>query len=155
MGTPSPGPAILETPAPVPAGPAPSTPAGPTCTACGSEAVVHWRRRPTDDELAELIASEQARRADILLLADPQLSPPVFQPLPDGQNTLRTVYACAGHAITMDGAALVHASSCTAPDETDLPGCNCTPEAAPTPGPDADDEAAQNRLPASWLPGAV
>lgn len=143
---PSPGPAT-EPPAP----PAPVMPSGPTCAACGTEAVVHWRRRPTADELAEHVAAEQSRRTERRLLADPQQPPPLFGPLPAADDTTRTIYACGPHAITLDAATRIHASTCTAPNEAHLPGCNCTPEPLPEPEPDTGE--APSRLPAHWLPG--
>ncbi|NUP39514.1 MAG: hypothetical protein HOY76_21505 [Streptomyces sp.] len=131
----------------------PAVPSGPVCAACASEAVVHWQRRPTDDELAELVAAEQSRREQVLRLADPQLPKPEFGPLPTGDGMTRTVYSCGPHAITMDAAALTHQSSCTAPNDADLPGCDCTPEALPEAGPDPIEETAASRLPAHWVTG--
>jgi hypothetical protein len=130
-------------------------PSGPVCAACGNEAVVHWRRRPTDAELAELIAAEKSRRAEIRQLADPQLPAPVFPPLPTADGTTRTVYACGPHAITMDTAAHIHRSSCTAPNPKHLPSCDCTPETPTGPDPEADDEAPDSRLPAHWVTGGA
>lgn len=145
MPTPSPDFAEVA-PAPVPA--APAVPTGPTCAACGDEAVVHWRRRLTDDELAVHVRLEQERRDQALLLADPQLPAPVFPPLPTGEDDTRTIYTCGPHAITMDAAALIHQSSCTAPNDADLPGCDCTPEAHAA---DPTEDEAPSRLPAHWL----
>ena len=125
------------------------TPTGPACTACGEAAVVNWQRRPTEQELADLIATEQERRAQLLLLADPQLPPPEFGPLPTADGMTRTVYACAQHAITMDAASRIHASTCTAPNTANLPGCDCTPE--PLPPPEPTISLAQV-LPDHWLP---
>lgn len=139
----------LHTPAPelVP------LPSGPPCSACEDQAVVHWLRRPTDDELAAIAATERDRRAEVLLLADPQQPAPVFPPLPVADGMTVTVYACAEHAIGMEGAALVHASSCTAPNDADLPGCDCTPERlAPEP---AEDRAPARPLPAHWISGSA
>jgi hypothetical protein len=113
---------------------------------------VNWLRRPTDDELAEVVKAEQDRRDQIRLLADPQLPEPEFGPLPTADGMTRAVYACGPHAIAMDAAALIHASSCTAPNEADLPGCDCTPEPPPvapteeTPGP---------VLPDHWVTGGA
>lgn len=152
MATPSPEPAPLEQPTPPQPAPVPSIPIGPTCVACGGEAVVHWQRRPTDDELDALIETEQSRRAEALLLADEQQPAPVFPPLPTAADTTRTVYACANHAITLDGAARVHLGSCTAPNEADLPGCDCTPESPPAPEPRAS-ASTKSRLPAHWVAG--
>lgn len=149
MATPSPSPDWPE-PAPAPAPVVPAVLSGPVCAACGAEAVVNWRRRLTDDELAEHIRLEQERRDQVLLLADPQLPAPVFPPLPDGSDDTRTVYACGPHAIHMDAAALIHASSCTAPNETDLPGCDCTPELHPDDAPEPP-----NTLPDHWQTGGT
>lgn len=147
---PTPEPPIIE---PAPAAPtAPPTPTGPFCATCPDRAVVNWRRRPTDDELAEVVAVEQSRRDHVLLLADPQLPAPEFGPLPTADGMTRTVYACGSHAITMDAAALVHASACTAPDEDDLPGCDCTPEPHPA---DPPEEAPASTLPDHWVTGGA
>lgn len=132
---------------PPPSAPAP-LPTGPVCTACGDAAVVNWRRRLTDDELAEHVRLEQERRDQALLLADPQLPAPVFPPLPDGSDDTRTVYACGPHAITLDAAAHIHAATCTAPNEAHLPDCDCTPEAHPEP-----PAGGPSRLPAHWQTG--
>lgn len=146
MPTPEPPAPALPVPAPGPA-----MPAGPLCAACSADAVVHWLRRPTDAELADVIAIEKQRREQLVLLADPQLPAPAFGPLPTADGTTRTVYACATHAISLDAAALIHASTCTAPNDADLPGCDCTPEAWPEPP--AEEPAAAQPLPAHWLPG--
>lgn len=145
--SPSPEPATPELP-PAPVTDSAVLPAGPTCAACGDTAIVNWRRRLTDQELAEHVAVEESRREQALLLADPQLPPPTFPPLPTGDDTTRTIYSCGPHAITLDAAALVHAASCTAPNEADLPDCDCTPEPHPP-----EPEPAEGRLPAHWLPG--
>jgi hypothetical protein len=96
---------------------------------------VQWRRRPASDELAAVVAVEQSRRDEILAAADPQQPAPEFGPLPLEASTTIAVFGCGPHAIGMELAALVHAGDCTAPDPTELPGCNCTPEAAPPPEP--------------------
>jgi hypothetical protein len=138
-----------ELPAPAPVEPLPT---GPTCAACPEPAIVHWLRRPTDDELAEVVQAERDRREQALLLADPQLPAPAFGPLPSAEGMTRAVYACGPHAITMDAAALVHASSCTAPNDADLPGCDCTPE----PPPDAPpEEEPVQALPDHWVTGGA
>lgn len=124
---------------------------GPACTACGEPAIVHWLRRLTDDELDEVHRVESERRAEVLRLADPQLPAPVFPPLQTGEDFTRTVYSCGPHAITMDAAALVHASSCTAPNDADLPGCDCTPE----PPPEAPIEPPTAPLPDHWVTGGA
>lgn len=153
--TPMPSPDFPE-PAPAPTPVDPPLPTGPSCAACGNEAVVHWRRRPTNDELAELVTAEQDRREQALLLADPQLPAPQFGPLPDTDDTTRTVYACAPHAISLDAASLIHAAGCTAPNPKHLPGCDCTPEALPDIPPQTPDEdEALSRLPASWTNGGT
>lgn len=128
------------------------TDAAPACARCDAPAVVHWVRRLTDGEFGEVLRVEEERRAEILSLADPQMPPPVFPPLPAGQDFTRTVYACGLHAITLDGAALIHASTCTAPNEADLPGCDCTPEQTPR---DLIDEPSGPELPAHWVAGGV
>lgn len=153
MTTPEPSPSPdLPQPAAPPTPPtAPAMPSSPACAACGDEAVVHWQRRPTDEELAEVVQAEKDRREQLLLLADPRLPAPQFGPLPTADGMTRTVYSCGPHAITMDAAALIHGAGCTAPNDADLPGCDCTPE--PHPGTAVDEDPAENRLPAHWLPG--
>lgn len=113
-----------DNPAPEPQEP----PQGPPCALCGEEAVVNWLRRPTATELNMLVAAEEARRLEILLLADPQLPPPEFGPLPNGEGMTCTVYACGPHAISIDAAACIHQGTCTAPNPAYLPGCDCMPE---------------------------
>lgn len=151
--TPQPSPELPAAPLPVPVPPPASQ--GPRCTLCGEPVGgdrigVNWRRRLTSAELAEHIAQEQSRRQERILLADPQQPAPVFPPLPTADDTTITVYACGPHAIGMDAAALIHASSCTAPNETDLPGCDCTPE--PHPG---DAPEPPNTLPDHWQTGGA
>ncbi|MCI3277644.1 hypothetical protein [Streptomyces cylindrosporus] len=166
MATPSPHPAALassELPAPTPAPPA--MPSGPVCAACGEPAVVHWQRRPTDDELAELVAAEQSRRDERLLLADPQLPAPQFGPLPTAGDTTRIVHACAEHAIGLEAAALIHQATCTAPaagprdklrvDADEVPVCDCTPEHRAEPAELLPQVQAPSRLPAHWVSGGV
>ena len=146
----------IPDPAPLPVEePTPPLSSGPTCGACGGMAVVNWRRRPTDDELAEVVAAEQSRRDQILLLADPQLPEPAFPPLPTGDDMTRTLYACAAHAIALDEAARIHASNCTAPNEAGMGGCDCTPE--PLPGPEVRRvvEPAESLLPSHWTSGGA
>jgi hypothetical protein len=126
-------------------------PTGPVCAGCGDKAVVNWQRRLTDAELTAHVALEQEKRDQRMLLADPQKTPPDFGPLPTAADCTRPVYACGPHAIAMDAAALVHAKGCTAPAEADLPGCDCTPEPAPTRQAAAEPEAA--RLPEHWITG--
>jgi len=110
--------------------PTPS-PAGPVCPVCGDPAVVNWARRLTDDEMASLLALEQQLRDQILATAPPE-QPPVFGPLPTQADSTQIVFACAVHAIDMDRAALVHQSTCTAPNPAYLSSCDCTPEEQPT-----------------------
>jgi hypothetical protein len=156
VATPSPVPAPTAELLPQPAAPVaePATPVGPVCGACGDTAVVNWRRRPTEDELAEVIAAEQSRREQVVLLADPQQPAPEFGPLPSGDDMTRTLYACADHAIGLDAAALIHASTCTAPNEVGQHGCDCTPEPPPQPVAPPEQEAqAAARLPDHWITG--
>jgi hypothetical protein len=141
--------ALIPQPDSAPAAPAPAA-FGPTCGACGDTAVVNWRRRLTDDELAEHVRLEQERREQAMLLADPQLPAPTFPPLPDGTDDTRTVYACGPHAITMNGAALIHEGSCTAPSDRGEHGCDCTPEPTPKPTPEPEPVLA---LPDHWQTG--
>ncbi|MFE7930738.1 hypothetical protein ACFU6S_18745 [Streptomyces sp. NPDC057456] len=146
----SPGPEFPTTAQP-PAEPTEALPPmslGPACSLCSAAALVHWQRRPTDDELDEIRATEEKRRIIALKMADAQQPEPVFPPLPTAADTLRTVYACGRHAITLDGASRIHGSACTAPNEADLPGCDCTPVSLPT----APLETA-TELPAHWLTG--
>ncbi|MET9222325.1 hypothetical protein ABZX65_26665 [Streptomyces sp. NPDC003300] len=126
--------------------PAPLAPTGPVCGLCGTPALVHWQRRLTGAEVAEQQAIEQGRRDEVVLLADPALPPPVFPPMPGFEDATRIVHGCIHHAITQDTAALTHQATCTAPTEADLPGCNCTPETAPTP----DPEPPTPQLPPGW-----
>src|SRR5690348_11195057 len=109
----------------------------PDCShpSCTTPPLVQWQRRPTSTELDGIVTIEQDRRAQALLLADPQQPAPEFGPLPTAQDTLIPVYGCGQHAIRIGLAALVHASDCTAPNLADLPSCNCTPEPAPPPQP--------------------
>lgn len=131
--------------------PVPALPLGPLCSACQAPAVVHWQRRPTDDEMDELLLAEHERREDVRLHADRQLPPPVFPPMPTAAETTRVVHACGVHAITIEAAALIHASACTAPNEADLPSCDCTPE--PWPAAPAVEEEQIWELPGHWVTG--
>ncbi|MCT9092855.1 hypothetical protein N4G70_28880 [Streptomyces sp. ASQP_92] len=119
--------------------PAPQT-VGPPCTQCGVPACVHWQRRLTDDELGDYLALVQHRRDELTELADPQLPPPDFGPMPCPGDVTRAVYACVDHAISIDAASLIHAKSCTAPP------CNCTPE----PAPQSEPEPEPQQLPPGW-----
>lgn len=127
----------MATPTPDPA-PAPT---GPVCAGCGEPAVVHWQRRLTEAEIAAEQAIEQARRDARLLLADPQLPPPDFGPMPDYLDATTIVPACVKHAIALDAAAHIHQATCTAP-----PACDCTPEPLPEPEP----EPPAPELPPGW-----
>ncbi|MFI1535568.1 hypothetical protein [Streptomyces anandii] len=131
--------------------PALTLPTGPVCALCGQPALVHWQRRPTDAEIAEMCDVEKQRRAQVLRLADPQQPAPVFGPLPTAEDITRIVHSCGAHAITLEGATLIHQSCCTAPNEADLPGCDCLPEQPPQPRLAAEPEPAP--LPAHWQPG--
>lgn len=95
------------------------------CNACGATAVVQWQRRPTEPELADYVAAEQARQTELGL-------PPEQHRLPTAADTVIAVFSCGTHAISVDLSTRVHASNCTAPNVADLPGCDCTPE-PPTP----------------------
>ncbi|WP_019059950.1 hypothetical protein [Streptomyces prunicolor] len=138
---------VAATTAPMPV---PGIPAGRGCSACGAPAKVHWQRRPTCDELDEILRAETNRRVQALKLADVQKPAPVFPPLPNAVDTTRIVHACGAHAISLEAAALIHASCCTAPNEADLPGCDCTPE--PRPVAPAEEEQGWE-LPAHWVTG--
>jgi hypothetical protein len=100
----------------------------PACTLCGTPAVVQWQRRPTDSELAALIA-----------LDNPGIPP-------TATNTTVAVYACVGHSIAFELASLVHQSSCSAPDPVTLPDCNCTPEKPAV----VDSPPEDSPLPPDW-----
>lgn len=115
---------------------APQPRSGPACTLCGAPPpLVSWQRRLTDQELADHHALLDAQHAERLLLADPQLPAPAQPELPPADDCTRIVYACYNHVITEAAAARTHQATCTAPDEADLPGCNCTPEPPPEPDP--------------------
>lgn len=117
---------------------------------CANPAAVVWTRRPTDSELDAIVAVEEAQREEIVELADPNLPPPGFGPMPTEETTTIPVYACAAHAISIDLAARIHQNTCTAPNPPDLPGCDCTPE----PLPDNPDPTVvqQMTLPDHWQP---
>jgi hypothetical protein len=120
--------------------------AGPSCTLCGAQALVHWQRRLTDTEFDDYLHAVQTRRDELTLLADPQQPPPDFGPLPTPGDCTRPVYACMHHAIGQDAAARTHAKTCTAPNAATLPHCDCTPEPLPAPEPDP----APQQLPPGW-----
>lgn len=108
---------------------------GTTCGHCGGAPEVQWQRRPTPGELAVLVAAAEARRAEILALADPQQPPPVFGPLPAYETTSVAVYACREHAVHAEHASRVHLPDCSAPHVAHLPECDCEPEPHPDPVP--------------------
>lgn len=115
----------------------PDTPGGlpgPSCAACPAPPVAQWQRRPTDAELAALVAAEQDRRQRIAQRY-PAEQQPQFGPLPTAEDTTIAVQACAGHTIHLEAAAQVHAPDCTAPQPGHVPACDCTPEPLPDPGP--------------------
>lgn len=124
--------------------------ASPGCSlpGCTAAPLVQWQRRPTETELAPLVDAEQSRRDAVLAAADPEQPTPAFGPLPTAADTAIAVFGCGPHAISMDLAALVHASDCTAPDPAVLPGCNCTPEPEPAPQP---MHAVAQALPDHWM----
>jgi hypothetical protein len=122
--------------------------AGPRCGHCQEPALVHWLRRPTAAEFTAVLAADSARRAREIEAADPDGPPPALWPAPTAEATTIAVYACATHAIHLDAAALVHAASCTAPSPGHLPGCDCTPEPAPTPKPLTGPKTT---LPTGWV----
>jgi hypothetical protein len=116
-------------------------------TGCPDTPVVQWQRRPTPDELDAAVSAEEARRDQIRAATDPT-DPPVFGPLPTAADTTIAVYACAIHAITMDLATVIHESTCTAPNNANLPGCTCTPE--PLQPDPMRAKVAAVRLPEHW-----
>lgn len=97
---------------------------------CTNPAAFQWQRRPTDAELAPIVAAEVQWREEISALY-PDYAQPDFGPLPDATNTTVPVYACQIHEIDLDLACHVHQSVCTAPNPANLPGCDCTPEPLP------------------------
>lgn len=124
--------------------------AGPQCALCGAPSAVQWQRRLTEAEKQPILAAEQARRDEAVILADPSLPPPVFGPMPDLSDYTASVYACGDHGITLDLAAHIHQSTCTAPVQADLPGCSCTPEPLPDPEPEVRGSAGAP-LPDHWV----
>ncbi|MEW2164413.1 hypothetical protein AB0912_15675 [Streptomyces sp. NPDC007084] len=141
---PRPGPQTADAPAPIDI----SASRGPACTLCQRPALVHWLRRPTNEDVEAVRLLEIDRRAAQEQLDNPDAPTPVYPPLPTGADTTVIVHACGPHAIDMEAAAHIHASTCTAPNEADLPGCDCTPEKLPTEPP---EETAP--LPAHWTSG--
>lgn len=102
--------------------PAPPVPPPPPCghSGCALPAAVHWTRRLTASELAEIPAEQQ--NPDMQLM----------------------VYACGPHAINLDLAAHIHQSSCSGPNAAALPTCDCVPEPLPT------DGSGTKTLPTGW-----
>ncbi len=129
--------------------PLPPVAVGPACEACGSTAVVHWRRRLTDDELAAHVAMEESRRESAALF-DSRHPVPEFGRLPHADECTVCVYACADHAISLEAAARIHRATCTAPSAHDLPGCDCAPEPAVPPTPEAIAAGTATALPLGW-----
>lgn len=123
----------------------PSPSPGCAFTGCLDAPLVQWQRRPTTDELAVIVATEQSSRDQAIAAG---ASPDAFGALPTQQDTVVAVLACGIHAISMDLAAHVHGAVCTAPNLVTLPGCNCTPEPLPAPSPDSMTLA--QPLPAHW-----
>lgn len=121
----------------------------PPCYNCGEPAVVHWLRRPTEDEVAVQVAIEEQRRAEVDAATGMPLSD--YPPLPTAADMVIAVYACAEHPIHLDLAARVHASDC-APEPHHLPDCNCSPESAPEPQRMAKRETVT--LPTGWVVSA-
>ncbi|MCX5209824.1 hypothetical protein OG689_11060 [Kitasatospora sp. NBC_00240] len=120
-----------------------------TCwlTGCLGAPAVQWSRRPSEAELANIVAAEQVRRDEIIAAADPEQPAPQFDPLPTAADIHVAVHACSEHPISMDLATLTHAATCTTPLLGKLPSCGCTPEnaAPPTPPP------ATVTLPTGWV----
>lgn len=108
-----------------------------------------WSRRLTDAEIASVIETEEKRRAWEIMLADPQLGPPVFGPMPTGEDMTAPVYGCLDHAIAIEAAARIHEATCTAPNPAQLPGCDCTTETPPHEPLEAEDA---RPLPDIWTP---
>jgi hypothetical protein len=116
-------------------------------TGCHAPVVAQWRRRPTPDELAAVIAEEQQMRQRIGDLASSDQPAPVFGPLPTSATCTRAVFGCATHVLSLDLAARVHAATC-APDPLKVPAsCGCTPESLPSPP--APEPVTQ--LPSGWV----
>jgi hypothetical protein len=105
----------------------------PVCGHCGTQAVVHWLRRPGEAEHANILGAHQQLAAEALAAADPRKPPPVIGPAPTPETSTVSVYACATHAIHLDAAARVHAAGCSAPNPDHLPQCDCEPEPLPAP----------------------
>jgi hypothetical protein len=109
---------------------------------------VQWSRRPSDAELAQLVAVEQARRDLALAGADPSRPRPEFGPLPSAGDTTIAVFACADHTVDLEHAARVHAADCQAPHPDHLPSCDCEPEPHPEPTPLGGPKV---QLPTGWV----
>ncbi|MDH6123451.1 hypothetical protein [Kitasatospora sp. GP82] len=123
-------------------------PGPPACGHCGAPALVQWQRRPTDTELADVVAAEQELRTRAAQLADPE-RPVTFGPIPTAADTTLAVQACADHAINLDTAAKIHAADCPAPHPDHLPACGCQPE--PHPEPEPHPGAQVVTLPTGWI----
>jgi hypothetical protein len=117
---------------------------------CPATPVTQWRRRLTENELATAVAAEQGRRDELTALADPQLPPPDFGPMPTASDYVRAVFACGKHAIDLDLAARIHQASCATAEPGQLPDCGCTPEPPPTPSPDPGSQPTTT-LPTGWV----
>lgn len=113
----------------------------PNCNACGTNAVVQWQRRPSEAELADLVAVEQDRQTGLGLPAEQHR-------LPTADETVIAVFACAPHAIHMELAARIHAATCQAPHDDHLPDCDCEPEPLPEPDHAGIDDMVT--LPTGW-----
>ncbi|AEW92926.1 MULTISPECIES: hypothetical protein [Streptomycetaceae] len=122
-----------------------------TCARCGAPSAVQWLRRPTPGEHTAINATAAQRRAEILELADPDRPPPIGPGLTEATDHTVAVYACSTHTITLDLATRIHASTCTAPHESDLPQCDCTPEPPPKPQPRPGDPGTMVTLPTGWV----
>lgn len=120
----------------------------PACTYCGVPAVVQWVRRPNGPELSTEVARVKERHAKHVELSDPQLPPPSAPVLPTAADTTMAIYACGDHAITASAASLIHASTCSAPNPTNLPACDCVQEQHPSPP--IPPQGKKSKLPPDW-----
>lgn len=126
----------------------------PDPTVCSSRGCtkpprVQWSRRPTPDELAALVAAEQARRES--MGASTEVPPRDFGPLPTAGDVLIAVFGCAEHALHLDHASRVHAADCSAPHPEHVPGCDCEPEPAPAQDWMITRPGALATLPTGWV----
>jgi hypothetical protein len=108
---------------------------------------VGWSRRLTDDETAAVVEAEEKRRAWEIMLADPELGPPEFGPMPTGEGMTAPVYGCLDHAIGIEAASRIHEATCTAPNPAQLPDCDCTTE---TPAYEPLEAEDARPLPDTW-----